>query len=154
MLRRAPSEAQRETFALSAILLAAYASPSSSEGPVRLDAQSWVRLLDDNAMLTPDALERHYTADRARLADLMTKMRAVTQQLDRMPAHSPFAVWTRSIRALADGRAAADFPAVRDLCTHLLCNRLGVRLEAEGTLRYLAARAFDDQEGELRAHIG
>jgi thiopeptide-type bacteriocin biosynthesis protein len=58
------------------------------------------------------------------------------------------AYWTRSITDLRAVLAAVPGTVdgvlpVLDLCAHLICNRLGLSLVAEGTLRQLAAQAVD-----------
>ncbi|WP_171060204.1 thiopeptide-type bacteriocin biosynthesis protein [Streptomyces montanus] len=59
--------------------------------------------------------------------------------------------WTSSLTRVVDAlNADATAPSAEsaaDLCAHLFANRVGVRVDTEGVLRYLAARAVTDPDG-------
>jgi hypothetical protein len=77
--------------------------------------------------------EPHYRARRTALHELAGRMAEVAAGAGDPPGTAAMAAWWRSVSTLPD-------PAVRDLCAHLLCNRLGVGVDEEHRLRYLARR--------------
>lgn len=84
----------------------------------------------------PDAgHEERYRARRAALHDLAARAAGVATGTSEPPGGGALACWWRSITTLPD-------PRVRDLCAHLLCNRLGIAHGEESRLRWLARRTL------------
>ena len=91
-----------------------------------------------------------YQRQRDRLHGLI---RAASERArSRDAGSSVLAAWRRSVVALRRGLTAAppapDAGKVIDMCGHLMCNRLGVPLEEERYIRYLASRTIEDLRKE------
>ena len=69
-----------------------------------------------------------------------------------MAGDQALAAWGKSVVSLRDalGDPSARVLPVLDVCAHLACNRLGVSLVEECSLRYLASRALAAIAGEER----
>ncbi|ADG87278.1 hypothetical protein TBS_27110 [Thermobispora bispora] len=100
----------------------------------------------------PDARkEQAFDRERERLTGLARHARQLTLRPPDPEAQGVLAAWHGSVARLADALAASGFTATRtatvlDLCAHLLANRLGIRIQDEARLRYLASRALDEAE--------
>jgi thiopeptide-type bacteriocin biosynthesis protein len=83
---------------------------------------------------------------REGMLELVRRMRALATAAERSTAAGPLFDWYRSASALRDrlltgtDRPAAA-PAILDQCAHLFCNRLGVSVDVEQTLRRRAGQA-------------
>jgi lantibiotic biosynthesis dehydratase-like protein len=82
--------------------------------------------------------EEHYLARRAVLHDLAGRMGDLAAGTSDLPGTGALTAWWRTVTTLPD-------PAVRDLCAHLLCNRLGIAFGEEHRLRYLARRTLTSE---------
>jgi hypothetical protein len=117
---------------------------------------AWLRLLEHTGGGGAAVLNRSYECQRAQLTTLAAQMGHLVRNRASLPPGAPFVRWVRSLIPLLptpsghDG--GLDPTSVVDLCTHLMCNRLGVRLEAEGTLRLLAARALTGASADSGTH--
>jgi hypothetical protein len=85
---------------------------------------------------TPSTMEDRRGSAMVRLARQMQGLAA-----GRTGGTGTLADWTRTLLTLRAELTEAAAPAVLDLCAHLLCNRLGVPLTVEATLRRRAAAA-------------
>jgi Lantibiotic biosynthesis dehydratase C-term len=88
-----------------------------------------------------DDHERHYRRTRPVLHDLAVRAARITAGAPAPPGSGALTAWWRTVRTLPD-------PAVRDLCAHLFCNRLGITPGEEHRLRYLACRTLTSESGE------
>jgi len=123
---------QRRVAALAMILIAWLTGERGTSGP------------GDWTGLAPADLDARYLRQRDKLlllADLARKL--VAGQPTGVPPGSLDA-WLRSIRALRDALTGPAADRVADTCAHLMSNRLGLTLDDEGGLRYLAARAVTE----------
>lgn len=102
-----------------------------------------------DATLDRAELARRYEAQRDTIDRIARQMRALALNAAAEPgpaggSNGSLARWARSVTALGGKLAAAGHPEVFrviDTCAHLVCNRLGVPLDEENYLRYLAGRA-------------
>lgn len=98
-----------------------------------------------DAMAASDA---RFLRRRERLLTLAATMHKVARAWPHMPDGSSLKRWASSVRGVVDALGAdAEAPSAEsaaDLCAHLFANRVGVRIDSEGALRYLAARAVTD----------
>ncbi|MGC9497482.1 thiopeptide-type bacteriocin biosynthesis protein [Streptomyces sp. WG7] len=96
--------------------------------------------------------ESLYERQRDRLLALAASMRrSAGQWRQTSDGDGTLRRWTASLTKVVDAlNADATAPSAEsaaDLCAHLFANRVGVRVDAEGVLRYLAARAVTDPDG-------
>lgn len=99
-----------------------------------------------------DGQEALYEQQRNRLLALAADMGRAAREWRRMPdGGGTLRQWTASLAKVVDvldaDATAPSAESVSDLCAHLFANRVGVRVDAEGVLRYLAARAVSDPDG-------
>jgi thiopeptide-type bacteriocin biosynthesis protein len=95
---------------------------------------------------TPLAVEQ-YRRRRAVLLPVARAARAASNRPTTAEADpDPLARWFASFRRARD--ISADPDRLADHLSHLACNRLGVRLDQEATLRGLAALAVDELTSE------
>jgi hypothetical protein len=116
---------QRHLAAFSALLLAWHGRQTAPPAPAADDAEH-------------DEDERRYLDQRDVLAGLAGQTARISAGTSTLPASGALTAWWRSISTLPD-------PAVRDLCAHLFCNRLGVGPGEERRLRYLARRTLTSE---------
>ncbi|MEU6952188.1 thiopeptide-type bacteriocin biosynthesis protein [Streptomyces sp. NPDC045714] len=97
------------------------------------------------------AREALYEARRDHVLALAADMRESARGERRTAGGGTLRRWTASLAKVVDAlNADATAPSAEsaaDLCAHLFANRVGVRVDAEGALRYLAARAVTDPDG-------
>jgi thiopeptide-type bacteriocin biosynthesis protein len=96
--------------------------------------------------------EALYERQRDRVLALAAGMRRSAREWRRVSDDGgTLRRWTASLTKVVDAlNADATAPSAEsaaDLCAHLFANRVGVRVDAEGVLRYLAARAVTDPDG-------
>jgi thiopeptide-type bacteriocin biosynthesis protein len=140
-----PADA-RATAATAMILLAWFSAGPQSLPPRKA---SWIR--DHGPARTV-----HADRQRARVTELARRMRAISLVPAAELGSGTLARWARSVAelrdVLAEGNgsdvvstgAAQSRPAVSevlDACAHLFCNRLGVSLDEELTLRHIATQS-------------
>jgi len=102
--------------------------------------------------LSGTAVEQ-YRRSRATLLPVARSARAaLAEEPPGGPGDDPAARWFASFRRARD--LAADPALLHGQLTHLACNRLGVRLEQEATLRQLAALAVHELTGGPEAEVG
>jgi hypothetical protein len=103
------------------------------------------------------------TQDYARQRDRLAALAAHCRALAAGPADTPGALpaWCRSLgvlrshlNRLGPGHLAAPVPTVIDTCAHLMCNRLGLSLDEESRLRYLAGHTLADNRDWLMTASG
>jgi thiopeptide-type bacteriocin biosynthesis protein len=99
-----------------------------------------------------DEQEALYERQRDRALVLAADMSRSAREWRRMPdGGGALRRWTASLAKVVDAlNADATAPSAEsaaDLCAHLFANRVGVRVDVEGVLRYLAARAVTDPDG-------
>jgi thiopeptide-type bacteriocin biosynthesis protein len=134
------SPAERSTAALAVTLLAWFCAGMDPARARRI--QAWSGYPDS------DVDQLGYDRQRAQLTTLAAKMHALAAHAGDLSGAGDLLTWARSVRSLHDqlagtlDRAGGRTPfAVIDTCAHLACNRLGVGVDEERHLRYLAARA-------------
>ncbi|WP_017607928.1 thiopeptide-type bacteriocin biosynthesis protein [Nocardiopsis xinjiangensis] len=146
-----PEPTQRETTVLTFLLLSWFTAAEDVGALARrqLDhAAERIRFHGpESAERSADAL---YESSRERLERIAATAGRVVRARDRLRPGS-LTDWARSVGRMTDalrvsgpGDAPASTTGVADLCTHLFANRIGVRIDAEGSLRYLAARAVTE----------
>ena len=118
-------------------LLAATAAPSDSNPAIPASGTAVEQYRRSRATLLPVA-----RSARAALAE----------EPPGGPGDDPAARWFASFRRARE--LAADPAPLHGRLTHLACNRLGVRLEQEATLRQLAALAVHELTGGPEAAVG
>ncbi|MFC5249343.1 thiopeptide-type bacteriocin biosynthesis protein [Streptomyces nigrescens] len=148
LLRGAGSPEQRELAVLCHLLLAWFLGAQdvhelAGRQLAKMSARRGLGAVD--AETTSDA---RFLRRREQLLTLATTMRKVGRAWPHMPDDSSLKRWASSVSGVVDVLGAdADAPSAEsaaDLCAHLFANRVGVRIDAEGSLRYLAARAVTD----------
>ncbi len=148
LLRGAGSPEQRELAVLCHLLLAWFLGAQdvhelAGRQLATMSARRGLGAVD--AETTSDA---RFLRRREQLLTLATTMRKVGRAWPHMPDDSSLKRWASSVSGVVDALGAdADAPSAEsaaDLCAHLFANRVGVRIDAEGSLRYLAARAVTD----------
>ncbi|MEU9114604.1 thiopeptide-type bacteriocin biosynthesis protein [Streptomyces sp. NPDC048483] len=135
VLRAGASPKERQTAAYCMLLLAWFTCESD---PARLEKE---QLSDGADRYGPDHADR-YERQRAALTGLLRSMRSLVLRRDEVPEQGTLGRWAHSVRRLNDSVTAPW--RVLDACAHLLCNRLGVQLEQETYVRYLAVRAISE----------
>ncbi|WP_433125500.1 lantibiotic dehydratase C-terminal domain-containing protein [Micromonospora sp. CA-240977] len=163
-----PALTTRDTAAFAAIMLTWFvAADERSDLLTALAEQtaSWTDLVADTAPGV--SVPQRFARQRESLRRTAAQLRRLVREQDRLPAGEAFVRWARSVRKLhtvlateiAGGRFTPPrYPStdldpdplaqaipVLDICAHLFCNRIGVRLESEGLLRQLAARTVAEQ---------
>ena len=92
------------------------------------------------------AFAGHYERRKERLGRFFDDVLSRAEAADRRG--SVFGAWRRSVRELWSEFSQTPPPAgagvVVDVCTHLMCNRLGLTLQEEQYIRYLAWRTVRD----------
>jgi hypothetical protein len=174
ILRRGATDGQRLT-AAAAMILATWFVANPDPERLRL----WIAdRRGDVPELSGTERDRSGSTDERQqdLVGLARQMRALAGSHTRSPAGGTLVDWARSISLLRDVLAAeaasgaftpparasgrpgrisaldpaAGVPTVLDICSHLVCNRLGVSPDAEVILRRLSAEAV----GELSSEEG
>ncbi|BCL12313.1 lantibiotic dehydratase C-terminal domain-containing protein [Micromonospora sagamiensis] len=173
LLGTRPALATRDTAAFAAIVLTWFvAAGERGDLLAALTGQtaSWAELLTNAAPGT--SVPHRFAQQRESLRRTVVQLRRLVLEQDRLPAGEAFVRWVRSVRTLhtvlageiAAGRftpprypsaplgpdPAAQALPVLDICAHLFCNRIGVRLESEGLLRQLAVLTIAEQWEEAR----
>ncbi|TDD12909.1 thiopeptide-type bacteriocin biosynthesis protein [Nonomuraea diastatica] len=123
---------------------------------------------------TGEGLDVHTDAQREHAVRIARQMHALAAQAPETTGTGTLIDWARSLRALRESLAAgvetgAFHPPTRgwegsgdifvseprakvftvlDICAHLICNRLGLSLTAEGVVRSLAAHGVTALAGE------
>lgn len=127
------SPAQRDTVALSLVVLTWLCGAAGHPLPTRQPSE-W--------MTMPDA-EQRYRRQKETVGEIVKRMWAVATQRGDRRRDSVFTEWTRTVgRLRSQLGTSASTSRVLDVCAHLVCNRLGVTLDSEAYLRYLAARGL------------
>ncbi|WP_414505299.1 thiopeptide-type bacteriocin biosynthesis protein [Streptomyces sp. NEAU-L66] len=148
LLRGAGSPEQRELAVLCHLLLAWFLGAQdvhelAGRQLATMSARRGLGAVD--AETTSDA---RFLRRREQLLTLAATMRKVGRAWPHMPDDSSLKRWASSVSGVVDALGGdADAPSAEsaaDLCAHLFANRVGVRIDAEGSLRYLAARAVTD----------
>src|SRR5262249_32301174 len=101
------------------------------------------------ADLGGERLEQLYAAQFARrkeqLAAIVTRVTAGLREPEGTHLSTLEQRWLRSLRTMWSAlRAGTDRDSVVDTCLHLFCNRLGLSLNREGYVRFLAEQALGD----------
>ncbi|MEU3992956.1 thiopeptide-type bacteriocin biosynthesis protein [Streptomyces platensis] len=150
LLRGATGPEQRELAALCHLLLAWFLG---AEDVRELAGRQLAKVSARRAPGTAEtrtASDAQFLRRRERLLTLAATMRKVGRAWPHMPDDSSLKRWASSVSGVVDALGAdADAPSAEsaaDLCAHLFANRVGVRIDAEGSLRYLAARAVTDPD--------
>lgn len=153
LLRAGIRMQQRQMVALCAVILSEAAVGDRMSVAHNLTAtwRYWSFDPSQAAQLEPE-YARLYQRQRTNLVRLVAKLYLCTPE-SSVEDSGVAAVWKASI-----DRVSAALPengrrrhVILDTCAHLLCNRLGLSPAHEGFVRYLAARAVSDQNGELNA---
>lgn len=140
------SPADRATAALAMVLLAWF---TAGLDPIRAGRLAAV-LAGHGAATDPAHRNRPEPLHR-----LVGQMRARAARAGELAGSGSFLAWARSVRSLHDTLAGTlhrtehrtPFSVV-DTCAHLACNRLGVGMEQEHRLRYLAAHSVSELDRE------
>lgn len=148
LLRGTTGPEQRELAALCHLLLAWFLSAQD------VHELAGRQLAKVSARRVPGAVDAVAASDarflrrRERLLTLTATMRKVGRAWPHMPDDSSLKRWASSVSGVVDAlgadACAPSAESAADLCAHLFANRVGVRIDAEGSLRYLAARAITD----------
>lgn len=146
-----PEPAQRETTVLTFLLLSWFTAAEDVGALARRQFQHAVeRIRFHGPKSAESSADELYESSRERLGHLAATAERAVRGRDRLRPGS-LTDWALSVGRMTDAlRASApeDAPAstagVADLCAHLFANRIGVRIDAEGSLRYLAARAVTE----------
>lgn len=131
--------ADRATAALAMVLLAWFVAGFDPARAERLAA--W---LADHGAAAPAP-----GGPREPLRRFAGRMRALSARSGELAGSGSLLAWARSVRSLHDALAATldrtehrTPSSVVDTCAHLACNRLGLSVEEERRIRYLAAHAL------------
>ncbi|WP_028193596.1 lantibiotic dehydratase C-terminal domain-containing protein [Salinispora pacifica] len=173
LLGTRPALATRDTAAFATIVLTWFVAAGERGDLLAALADqtaNWTELVTDTAPGV--SAPQRFAPQRESLRRTAMQLRRLVREQDRLSASEPFVRWARSIRTLhnilteeiAAGRftppshpstvldldPAAQAIPVLDICAHLFCNRIGVRLESEGLLRQMAALTIAEQWEEAR----
>jgi len=113
---------------------------------------SWERRFHLGELIDGAGLDAHYRRQRDRVVHLTRRLQTLAGRLPDVAGDQALAAWGKSVVSLRDalGDPSARVLPVLDVCAHLACNRLGVSLVEECSLRYLASRALAAIAGEER----
>lgn len=145
VLRTETGQNRRETAVLCYLMLAWFLASDDVLG------LAWRQLA--KAPPSADDARALYERQRTQVLTLAARMRTAAQGWRKLPAGSTLRQWASSVSRVVDllrahhdedGGATPSAESVADLCAHLFANRIGIRIDAEGSLRYLAARAITE----------
>lgn len=145
VLRSEPGRNRRETAVLCYLMLSWFLASDD------VRALAWRQLA--KAPPSADAARALYERQRPQVLTLAAGMRKAARGWTALPAGSTVRQWASSVSRVVDvlrthhhegGGRPPSAESVADLCAHLFANRIGVRIDAEGSLRYLVARAITE----------
>ena len=152
VLRAGRTRQQRETAVIAYLMTAWLLGSPDVQGLARRQlamAEGWAR--PPGTARTDDVADALYTRQRETLRVLTDTAARTARSWSRLPADGGLTRWAASLarlvqtlRSVEPDDAPPSVEGVADVCAHLLANRLGVRIDTEGSLRYLAARAVTE----------
>lgn len=140
MMEIGMSPAQRDTIALSLVLLTWLFGGARQPFPT---PSEWMAMR---------GAERRYRRQQETVGEIVERMRAIAAHQGDRRRDSVFTEWIRTVNRLQSRLGtSASTSRILDTCAHLVCNRLGVTVDSEAYLRYLAARGLASSGGSPSA---